>query len=83
MTILFNFQNSIDSIFLPSCSDEVKQVGLDVCIRPNSFCVTIAEKNMQLLFSADSHKEMLDWIKHLNLVIHHFKVWKPEICRSI
>lgn len=67
----------IERISLPNCAAEVHTVGIDVCIRPHSFAMIVTSET--ILFAADSHKEMWDWIKSLNLSIRHFNKWKPDV----
>lgn len=71
-------QPLIESIYLPACTEKVKPADMELCIRPHSFVITLGSQK-QILFSADSNKDMMKWINHLNLIIEHIQLWKPNV----
>ncbi|KAK6642542.1 hypothetical protein RUM43_004044 [Polyplax serrata] len=75
-----NEKPPIESIYLSFCRDLVKPADLEVCIRPNSFVlVSGPEKEDVTIYSADSNKEMIKWMRHLNLIIENNNLWKPNV----
>ncbi|EEB13125.1 conserved hypothetical protein [Pediculus humanus corporis] len=68
------------SLHLPSCTEKVKIADLEVCIRPHSFVVVTGPPNNkeEILFSAESNKDMIKWMNHLNLIIECVRLWKPN-----
>ncbi|KAL0279009.1 UNVERIFIED_CONTAM: hypothetical protein PYX00_000657 [Menopon gallinae] len=73
-----NGKAPVDSIFLPRCRQSVLPVSMDVCIRPHSFTILFKGHENDLLLSASSNREMMNWISHLEAAIRHFEAWAPD-----